>query len=385
MQKRSFGKLDYKPSLLGFGAMRFPTIGPDKVVDEKEATKMVRHAIDSGVNYVDTAYNYHGGLSEVIVGRMLKDGYREKVKLATKSPSFLLEKEGDWTKFLDEQLKKIDVDHVDFYLQHALNKERFDLFKELNGYDEAVKAKEDGKIKYFGFSFHDSLEVFKEIIDTYPWDFCQIQLNYFDTDFQAGLEGLKYAAGKGIPVIIMEPLKGGRLAGNLPEDIQAMFDNHPKEWSPVEWALRWVADLPEVALLLSGMSTMEHVLDNLRICSAEDTVANGLSPEDREFLAQVAATWKAKIKVDCTDCRYCMPCPQGVNIPGCFALYNNAAMFGNWKEAARMYKNNFIDRDADASLCIECGICESACPQQLEIIQLLKELHDRFMFELGEL
>lgn len=382
MQKRKFGKIDYQPSLLGFGAMRFPTVGPDKKIDEAEAMKMVRHAIDQGVNYVDTAYNYHGGFSEILVGKVLQDGYREKVKLATKNPSYLLEKTSDWTKLLDEQLVKLQTDHIDFYLQHALNKERFEIFKKINGFAEAEKAKKDGKIKYFGFSFHDSLEVFKEIIDTYPWDFCQIQLNYLDTEFQAGLAGLKYAAAKGLPVIVMEPLKGGRLAGGLPQDIKALFDNHPSGRSPVEWALRWVADLEDVSLLLSGMSTMEHVEDNLRICSAKDIVVKGLNPEEREFLDGIAKTWKAKIKADCTDCRYCMPCPQGVNIPGCFALYNNASMFENWQAAAKQYKERFMDENADASQCVECGLCESACPQQLEIISLLKELHERFLIEL---
>lgn len=378
MQKRTFGKLDFHPSLLGFGAMRLPTTGPDKVIDEVAAIEMIRHAIDSGVNYVDTAYNYHNSQSEIVVGKALQDGYREKVKLATKNPSYKLFETHEWLEFLDEQLAKLQTSHIDFYLQHALNKDRFETFKRIGAFEEAQKAKALGKIRYFGFSFHDSLTVFKEIVDAYPWDFCQIQLNYLDTDFQAGLEGLRYAAAKGMGVIVMEPLKGGRLAANLPQDIQSMFDQHSTHRSPVEWALRWVADQPEVSLLLSGMSNMDQVVDNLRICSQSDITKLGMKPEDRAFLAHVAQTWKAKIKIDCTACRYCMPCPQGVNIPGCFSLYNNASMFDTWKSAAKQYKEQFIDKQMDASLCVECGACESVCPQQLSIIETLKELHAVF-------
>ena len=378
MQKRKFGKIDFQPSLLGFGAMRLPTVGPEKSIDEQEAIRMIRHAINSGVNYVDTAYNYHNNQSEIVVGKALQEGYREKVKLATKNPTYKLFETHEWMEFLDEQLAKLQTDHIDFYLQHALNKDRFETFKKIGAFEEAKKAKAMGKIKNFGFSFHDSLSVFKDIVDSYPWDFCQIQLNYLDTDFQAGLEGLRYAAAKGLAVIVMEPLKGGRLAANLPTDIQAMFDEYPQQRSPVEWALRWVADQPEVSLLLSGMSTMEQVQDNLRICSQEDITANGMKPEDRAFLTKVANYWRAKIKIDCTSCRYCMPCPQGVNIPGCFSLYNNASMFDTWKASAKTYKEQFIDKQVDASLCVECGACESVCPQQLEIIKTLKELHAEF-------
>ena len=377
MQKRTFGKLDFQPSLLGFGCMRLPVTGPDKVIDEAEAIRMIRFAIDQGVNYVDTAYNYHNSQSEIVLGKALQDGYRAKVKLATKNPSFKLTQTHEWLEFLDEQLTKLQTDHIDFYLQHGLNAERFETFKKVNAFEEAKKAKAMGKIKYFGFSFHDKLEVFKEIVDAYPWDFCQIQLNYLDTDFQAGIEGLRYAAAKGLGVVVMEPLRGGRLAANLPADIQAMFDAYPIKKSPAEWALNWVANQPEVSLLLSGMSTMEQVKDNLRICSTDASRVNGLQPAELQFLQEIAAAWKAKVRVGCTGCRYCMPCPQGVNIPRLFSLYNNAAMFDSWDAAIALYQDA-IEQGMDVSHCVQCGACVSACPQQVPVIEKLQELHRIF-------
>lgn len=377
MQYRHFGKLNKKPSLLGFGAMRLPVInGNNRGIDEQEAIRMIRYAIDNGVNYVDTAWPYHGEQSEIVVGKALKDGYREKVMLATKNPTWLINKAEDWDEYLDKQLQKLDTDSIDFYLQHCLDKEGWEKFRRFNLWDRAMAAKKSGKIKYFGFSFHDRYEVFEDILDTYDWDFCQIQYNYLDTDYQAGLKGLKKAASKNIGVIVMEPLRGGKLVNGLPKNILDKMDAYPVKRKPVEWALRWIANHPEVSTILSGMSTFEQVEENVRLCSMPDIVPNSLSSDELTFIEQLANEWKSMKLIGCTGCNYCMPCPNGVNIPGSFKIYNygHSAMADAESVSRKDYKK-FIDEKCDASLCVECGSCESACPQHLPIIETLKTLH----------
>ena len=377
MQYRHFGKLDVKPSLLGFGAMRMPILdGDTSKINEPEAIKMIRASIDGGVNYVDTAYPYHGGKSEFTVAKALKDGYRQKVSLASKNPTWLLEKQGDFTKYLDEQLGKLEVDCIDFYLQHSFDGDRWNTFKKLNVYEEAMKAKADGKIKYFGFSFHAEYEVFEEIINSYDWDFCQIQYNFLDENYQAGMKGLKLAASKNIGVIVMEPLRGGRLADKMPEDLIAEYDQAKVKRNNVDWALRWVANQPEVSLLLSGMNTMEQVEENLKICSADDIVpGKALNAEESAMIKHIADTWNKRILVGCTACNYCMPCPAGVNIPECFAAYN---LFGSAAASAvsaskKQYKE-LKENGAGADKCIECRACVSQCPQSINIPEKLAEL-----------
>lgn len=370
MQYRSMTKDGIMVSQLGFGCMRFPTFGEDsKIIDKNLSESMIRYAIDNGVNYIDTAYPYHGGNSESFLGEILKDGYRDKVYLATKLPSWLIDDYSDFDKYLNEQLEKLQTGHIDFYLLHALSKERFDKLLKLDVFKFLEDSKKSGKINYIGFSFHDELNVFKEIVDSYDWDFCQIQLNYMDRKYQAGLEGLRYADKKDISVIIMEPIKGGKLS-KASDEIQGIWNKSKEERSPSSWALKWLYNLPEVGTVLSGMSTMEHVVENVK--TASDSSAGSLSSEELDLVDKVTAIYEENIKVGCTSCEYCLPCPQDVSIPNIFELYNNMYVYGTRKESRESYLK-MINLGKDASKCVECGICEDACPQFLEIRKLLKE------------
>lgn len=374
MLYRKFGKTNEMVSILGFGCMRLPILpgGDQSKIDEERATELIRHAIDEGVNYIDTAYPYHGtgmgsgGQSEPFLAKVLKNGYREKVKIATKLPSWLIKTREDMDKYLNEQLKRLQTDTIDFYLVHALNKVTWKNVKEA-GIDEFLdQAIKDGRIKHAGFSFHDKQEYFNEIVDYYDWSFCQIQYNYLDENFQAGFEGLKYAAQKGLGITIMEPLKGGKLAFGLPEDVQKVFNKADSKRTPAEWALRWVWNHPEVSVLLSGMNTMEQVVENLKI--AGEAMENSLTEKEMSVVQEAKNIYKSKIKVNCTACGYCMPCPVGVNIPTCFKLYNNYHVFGR-EENYKMLQTK--DR---ASSCVECGKCETHCPQGISIRQELKNV-----------
>ena len=371
MQYRNFGKLGFKISTFGVGCMRLPVIdGQYAKIDEKEAIAMIRHAVDSGVNYIDTAWPYHEEHSEIVVGKALRDGYRERVKLATKLPTWLVHKEEDMDRYLDEQLKKLGTDHIDFYLVHALDKERWPKMKELGLFDFIDRAKKSGKIRHIGFSFHDDLPAFKEIIDGYDgWEMCQIQFNILDEHNQAGVDGLKYAASKGIPVVVMEPLRGGSLTQNVPEDVMKVWHDGYNR-SPAEWAFRWICNFPEVVVVLSGVSTMEQLNDNLKIF--ETTLPNSLSAAEMETVRKVQDIYKSRIKVGCTGCRYCMPCPSGVFIPEIFSQYNEASVFGKVEDSKKHYAELTV-QGKDASHCVECASCESVCPQHIHVIDKLKE------------
>ncbi len=380
MQYRSFGRLDWRPSALGFGAMRLPTIGDDPAkIDEELASRMIRSAIDAGVNYVDTAWPYHREQSEPFVGRCLQDGYRDRVRLATKMPTWLIEKPTDFDRYLDEQLKRLRTDRIDFYLLHGLNAERWPSIRDLDVSDWAERAIGEGRIGHLGFSFHDELAVFKEIVDAYDWTFCQIMYNYMDVDFQAGTEGLRYAAAKGLAVVIMEPLRGGSLTEPAPKPVEKLWASAATQRSQADWALQWLWNQPEVSLCLSGMSAMRHVEEN--VASAERSGVGTLNREELELVDRVREAYRELSPIPCTDCKYCQPCPSGVAIPSIFSTYNSAMMYGDHARYRTSY-NRFMDAEKRADNCVECGQCESACPQQIEIIDWLKKAH-AFLTENG--
>lgn len=374
MQRRQIGQLNEAVSLLGFGCMRLPTLEGGEI-DEVEAIRLIRYAIDHGVDYLDTAYGYHGGKSESLVGKAIKDGYRERVKIATKLPVWLVNAPEDCERLFNEQLERLGVEYVDYYLLHALNRNSWQQSIEHEALEFLEKAQAEGKIRHVGFSFHDDLHAFREIVDGYPWDFCQIQFNYMDESYQAGLAGLKYAASKGLGVIIMEPLRGGRLVRNIPPDIEELFAAADIKRTPAEWAFRWVANHPEVSLILSGMSSFEDLSENLRIM-AEATPLS-LTKKELGLVNQAKDIYNQRVKILCTDCKYCLPCPQGVAIPSIFSIFNNATIYNSFKNDRWQY-DNMLKNGEDASKCVACGQCVEVCPQNIEIIEALEMAHEAF-------
>lgn len=367
MEYRKLEKLGIEISLLGFGCMRFPLLEDGKI-DEIEAEKMIDKAISEGVNYIDTAYPYHNGDSEPFVGKVLSKYDRSTFYLATKLPCWEIKSVEDAKRIFDQQLERLGQEYVDFYLLHALNRARFNEMKELGIVEFCEKLKEEGKIRYLGFSFHDDYDAFEEILTYRDWDFCQIQYNYMDTEEQAGDKGYDLTVKLDIPVIIMEPIKGGSLA-ELPEDITAIFKKEDPKASVASWALRFVASRKNVKTVLSGMSTYDQVLDNL------DTFASfkALTPKEEAVVERVATTIKSRVKNGCTACRYCMPCPAGVDIPKNFAIWNQHAMYGNDGHANWAYFKNFSEENR-ADRCISCGKCETVCPQKIRIREDLSKV-----------
>ncbi|MDC7225962.1 MAG: aldo/keto reductase [Spirochaetales bacterium] len=372
MKYRDFGKTGAEVSVLGFGCMRLPLVeGSDTDVDFEESRRIIRRGIDLGVNYIDTAWPYHNGMSEEIVGRVLEDGYREKVYIATKMPSWLVKGREDMDDFLDRQLERLQTDYIDFYLIHTLNKMSWSKLKELGLFDFIEKAKASGKIRHIGFSFHDELPVFKEIVDGYDWEFTQIQYNFMDTEYQAGREGLEYAAARGLGIVVMEPLRGGSFLKNIPDDIQALWDACEAVSSAADAALKWVWNHDEVGLLLSGMGTMEQVIENCK--SADEAAVHSLDAGVIDTIERVRDIYHERIIAPCTNCKYCMPCPSGVDIPSCLNFLNNTSVYNSVDQFRVGYRDYFSD-DKKADNCIECGQCEEACPQHIQIIEHLKQL-----------
>jgi uncharacterized protein len=373
MLYREMKRSDRPLSILGFGCMRFPMTAACHI-DERRAQRMVRYAIDHGVNYLDTAYTYHAGESEPFLGRALQDGYRERVNLATKLPVWLVKRRRDMDRYLDEQLRRLRADHIDFYLLHGLGGTTWRKAADL-GVDEFLDAAlSDGRIRYAGFSFHDQVQVFREIVDSYDWTFCQIQYNYMDEDSQAGTEGLHYAAAKGLGIVVMGPLRGGMLARDVPGASEIWAQSGSLR-TPAEWGLRWAWNHPEVTVVLSGMSTLEQVRQD--IAYAREGRPGSLSENDLSVYEGIRALYRRRTRIPCTGCGYCEHCPSGVDIPECFALYNDAFIYGDPDRAAAAYSYCGAS-GSDASRCQECGACEEICPQRLPIRKHLKEVSEFF-------
>lgn len=357
-------------SVLGFGCMRFPLTDKDdpKTIDEEKAAAMINHALDSGVNYFDTAYVYHGGASEGFLGRALGER-RKDVKIATKLPTWLLKCEEDFDRFLNEQLERLGTDYIDFYLIHALDRELVEnAVKPYRLIEHMNRAKAEGKIKHIGFSFHDDINVFKEIVDmNLAWEFCQIQFNYINTSYQAGLEGLKYAYGKGLNVIIMEPLLGGKLANPAPK-VREILAADNAERPPVEWAFDYLWSFEEVSITLSGMSFMDNVRDNIRY--ADKAEVGMISDKELKTLEAARSEYEKTALVPCTGCAYCMPCPFGLDIPGTFEIYNQCATRGVIAAG-----ESYAELPVKGDKCRKCHKCESVCPQGLKITELMEKIH----------
>ena len=369
MKYRQFGKLNWKASALGFGVMRLPIINEDSAkINEPIATRMLRYAIDHGVNYLDTAYSYHGGKSESFVRKVLQEGYREKVKLATKMPTWLVKSRQDMDKYLDEQLSRLKT-NIDFYLLHGLTSERWEKLKELDVIAWLERKQDEGKFSHFGFSFHDTCDVLRDIIDSYDgWALCQIQYNYVDADRQAGTAGLKYAASKGLAVVIMEPVAGGRLAFTPPKQIESLWKKTKIKRTPAELAFLWVWNHPEVSVVLSGMSTLGQVEENVK--TADHSVPPTLNQEELRFVDQLAQKYNKLGFIGCTRCRYCMPCDQGVSIPEIIAFLNEFFIKNESQEVKTRYHKQ-IKPENQAGRCVKCGKCEQKCPQQLPLRDII--------------
>lgn len=379
MEQLVFGNTGLKVSPLGFGCMRFPVLDKDNSkIDEIKALAMIHYAIDHGINYFDTAYPYHGydfsagGASEPFLAKALKGGYREKVYLATKLPSWLVESREDLDRFLDEQLKRLDTAYIDFYLLHAVNRNNWKNLREHGVLEFLENALESGKIRFAGFSYHDEIDHFKEIVDAWDWSFCQIQYNYLDEEYQAGTEGLKYAAEKDLAVVAMEPLRGGTLVNGLPPEAREVFKEADPDRSEVAWALQWLWKHPEVSIVLSGMSHLDHVKENIQL--AASLPQKEWTDEDEKVIRMVSSIIRGKKRVDCTVCEYCMPCPEGVNIPQNFTLYNDFHMLND--PAAKIRYQRLLSDTAKASSCVQCGQCEPLCPQGIPIMTELEHVDD---------
>jgi uncharacterized protein len=373
MQRRSFPKIPgLEISLLGLGAMRLPVLDGDSPrIDEERATRLVHQAILSGVNYLDTAWPYHAGQSEPFLGRALRGGWREQVQLATKCPVWEVQAEADFERILDQQLEKLGTRRIDFYLFHSLSGVPREKVKRLGGTGALERARADGRIGHIGFSFHGPLDDFKKIVDEYDWEFTQIQLNYLDQVFQAGLEGLRHAAARGIGVVVMEPLRGGALA-RAPAPVQQALGRSGRPWAAAEWALRWVWHQPGVVTAISGMDAEEQLAENAAAAGA----AAPLTGDDEARVEEAKAFFQARMAVPCTSCGYCQPCPSGVAIGDVFNAWNGGRMFEDPKWAARIYEMFILGHGSGADRCQECGDCEPRCPQHISIAENLVLAHE---------
>ncbi len=365
-----FDKYGNQLSVLGFGCMRFPTKAGR--IDMEETEKEIMAAIRGGVNYFDTAYIYPG--SEAALGEILeKNGARQQVYIATKLPHYLIKSREALDKLFAEELRRLRTDHVDYYLMHMLtDTDTWQRLKELGIEDWLAEKKASGAIRQVGFSYHGNSDMFCRLLDAYDWEFCQIQYNYMDEHSQAGRKGLHYAHSKGIPVVIMEPLRGGKLVSHLPDEAKQIFADYKIKHTPAQWALRWLWNQKEVTVVLSGMNSMEMVLDNIQ--TAATTEIGELGPDEEAMLQQVVRAINSKMKVGCTGCGYCMPCPKNVDIPGTFAAYNRRYQEGKfWGLVDYAMCTMMRQNSTAASNCVQCGKCEKHCPQHIPIREKLQE------------
>ena len=381
MKYREFGKTGIQVSCLGFGLMRLQVLDKDhSKIDEERASEMFNHAVSSGINYFDTAYPYHtldftkGGSSEPFLGKMLRNLDRESIHIATKLPSWLVQSREDMDRLLEHQLERLRSDYIDFYMLHGLNQKMWDNLLQNGALAFLDKAVSDGRIRHVGFSFHDLLPLFKSIVDAYAWDFCQIQYNWYDVDFQAGKEGLEYAKSLDLAVVVMEPLRGGSLVQRLPDEVKELMKSRKPDRSVVEWALRWIWAHQGVSTVLSGMSDMGQLKENLLLANRAsepewNEMENGTISEARQILNE-------KQQIKCTACAYCMECPEGVHIPKNFALYNDYYLFDD--PAAKLRYRVFTPDTEKADKCIDCGVCVEKCPQQIQIPDELKKVAELF-------
>ena len=370
MKYRTMGKLGIQTSAFGLGCMRFiGAASGDSVINEEKAIRLIRQAIDGGVTYLDTAYVYLDKTSEIVLGKALRDGYRDRVNIATKMPAEFVHNREEMEALLESELKKLQTDHIDFYLMHGINREKWEYFKSIGAPEFFDDMKKAGKIRYKCFSFHGPYDEFEYILKDCDWDMVQIQYNFMDINNQAGTKGLELAGSLGIPVVIMEGMLGGRLA-KAPDNVQALYDAFRVKRTPVEWAFRWLCNHPEVSVVLSGCNEAEQIAENLRIF---DTVEAGImTAEELQLIDDVRAAYISRTKIGCTGCRYCMPCPNGVDIPGVFSVWNNFSLYQidpktDWGMTT-IRKNG-----SGADKCIACGACEAACPQHLSIIEGLQD------------
>ncbi len=370
MKKRLMGKLGIYSSAFGLGCMRFngPASG-DSVIDEQKAVSLIRRAIDGGVTYLDTAYVYLNKTSEIVLGKALLDGYRDRVTVATKMPAEAVHNRAEMEALLDSELKKLRTDHIDFYLMHGINREKWEYFKSIGAPEFFDDMKKTGKIRYKCFSFHGPYDQFEYILNDSDWDMVQIQYNFMDIDNQAGTKGLKLAGEKGIPVVIMEGLLGGRLS-RAPANVQALYDEFPVKRSAVEWAFRWLCNHPEVSVVLSGCNEEEQIDENLRIFNTVEPEI--MSEDELALMRNVRKAYLGRTKIGCTGCKYCMPCPNDVNIPGIFSSWNNVSLY-DLNPANDWGMKRIRENNTGADKCIACGACEAACPQNLPIIDMLQQ------------
>ncbi|MBU4534363.1 MAG: aldo/keto reductase [Euryarchaeota archaeon] len=379
MLYRKLGSTGINVSILGFGVMRLPLDG-NGAIDQDKSSSMLKFAIENGLNYIDTAFPYHDGQSEIFLGNFFEryPELKKKVYISTKLPTWLINRPEDMDYYLKRQMENLKVDKIDFYLLHSLNKDYWKNLMKFNVLDFLDSAVAEGKINYTGFSFHDEFDIFLEILDSYSWDVCQIQFNFMDENYQAGREGLRYAASQGLGTIIMEPLRGGCLTRNIPEDIMEIWEMADEPKKPVEWALQYVWDYPETNVVLSGMSSFSQVQENMKLASKAQ--ASSLTKNDYEIIKEVRRSYREKIVIDCTSCGYCMPCPEGVDIPKNFNIYNTYKMFDD-DNGIKTHYHGLLKENQRASQCKEmeaCGKCNNICPQMIPIPQTLQKVKKAF-------